>query len=112
MKLTTPPEARGERLDAHLAAPLGSRARAQRLIDAGRVLVDGVTRPKRHVLRGGERIEVDDAPGPPVAVDGTPASFDVVWEDEHLLVVDKPAGVVVHPARGHRSGTLAQALEA
>ena len=42
--------------------------------------------------------------------EGEPAAFGVAWEDEHLLIVDKPAGVVVHPARGHRSGTLAQAL--
>jgi 23S rRNA pseudouridine1911/1915/1917 synthase len=111
MELTAPPEAAGERLDAHLSVALGSRARAQRLIDAGRVLVDGRARPKRHLLRGGERIEVDDAPEPPVLQESAPATFDVVWEDEHLLVVDKPAGVVVHPARGHRSGTLAQALE-
>ncbi len=112
MELTAPPEAAGERLDAQLAGPLGSRARAQRLIDAGRVLVDGVARPKRHLLRGGERIEVDDTPDAPVATGGAPAPFELVWDDEHLLVVDKPAGVVVHPARGHRSGTLAQALEA
>jgi 23S rRNA pseudouridine1911/1915/1917 synthase len=45
------------------------------------------------------------------APEATPAPLRVVWEDEHLLVVDKPAGVVVHPARGHRTGTLAQALE-
>jgi len=112
MELTTPPEAAGERLDAHLAGPLGSRSRAQRLIDDGRVLVDGRVRQKRYVLRGGERIEVDDTPEPPRDYDDTPVPFEIAWEDEHLLVVDKPAGVVVHPARGHRRGTLAQALEA
>jgi 23S rRNA pseudouridine1911/1915/1917 synthase len=114
MRLTTPPDAAGERLDAFLAGPLGSRARAQRLIEAGRVLVNGAARPKRHVLAGGETIEVDDAPEPPVGVDPSDpqAPFAVAYEDEHLLVVDKPAGVVVHPAPGHRSGTLAQALAA
>src|SRR3954471_6951569 len=112
MRLTTPSDASGERLDAFLAGPLGSRARAQRLIEAGRVLVDGVARPKRHLLAGGETIAVDDTPEPPVATAGPQAPFDVAWEDEHLLVVDKPAGVVVHPAPGHRSGTLAQALVA
>jgi len=103
------PQAAGERLDVALAAEAGSRAAAQRLIDAGLVEVDGVSRPKRHVLAGGERIVVREPP--PVAVEeAPPARFAVAYEDEHLMVVDKPPGVVVHPARGHRSGTLAQAL--
>src|SRR4051794_7353216 len=112
MRLTTPSDAAGERLDAFLAGPLGSRARAQRLIEAGRVLVNGAARPKRHVLAGGEAIEVDDTPEPPAGFDPTQpqAPFAVAYEDQHLLVVDKPAGVVVHPAPGHRRGTLAQAL--
>jgi 23S rRNA pseudouridine1911/1915/1917 synthase len=103
------PEASGERLDVFLARHAGSRAAAQRLIDAGLVRVDGAERPKRHVVRAGERVSVAEAaPAPEVEV--PPARFEVVYEDEHLLVVDKPAGVVVHPARGHRKGTLAQAL--
>jgi 23S rRNA pseudouridine1911/1915/1917 synthase len=66
------------------------------------------------VLAGGEAIEVDEREPPaPGAPDGPrPAPYGVVFADEHLLVVDKPAGVVVHPARGHRTGTLAQALAA
>jgi 23S rRNA pseudouridine1911/1915/1917 synthase len=102
-------EAAGERLDVFLAATAGSRAAAQRLIDAGLVLVDGGARPKRHVVAAGERVTVrgtEVAPEPEVP----DADFAVAYEDEHLLVVDKPAGVVVHPARRHRSGTLAQAL--
>src|SRR4051794_37267282 len=110
-ELTVPAEAAGERLDAFLAEPLGSRARAQRLIDDGLVRVDGEVRPKRQRLAGGERIEVDEAEPPPADA-RSDASFDVRFEDEHLLVVDKPAGVVVHPARGHWTGTLAQALAA
>jgi 23S rRNA pseudouridine1911/1915/1917 synthase len=103
------PEAAGERLDVFLAGHAGSRAAAQRLIDAGQVTVDDRPRAKRHVLAGGERIRVAEAAAAeePAA---PPAGFRVAWEDEHLLVVDKPAGVVVHPARGHRTGTLAQAL--
>jgi 23S rRNA pseudouridine1911/1915/1917 synthase len=111
-ELTVPAEASGERLDVFLAAHAGSRAAAQRLIDAGAVTVDGVARPKRHALAGGERVSVS-APVEPASVpaeDAAAAPFSVAWEDEHLLVVDKPAGVVVHPARGHRGGTLAQAL--
>src|ERR671923_1256849 len=103
------PEAAGERLDVFLARYAGSRAAAQKLIDAGLVLVDGVARPKRHAVAAGERVIVRPAPveEEPAAA---PPSFGVAYEDEHVLVVDKPPGVVVHPARGHRSGTLAQAL--
>lgn len=103
------PEAAGERLDVTLAPHLGSRTAAQRLIDAGAVTVDGEARPKRYVLAGGERIVVRE-PEPVETPDAPPAPFAVAWEDEHLLVIDKPPGVVVHPARGHRTGTLAQAL--
>ncbi len=112
MRLTAGPESAGERLDAFLAEPLRSRSRAARLIAAGAVTVDGKVVAKRFTLTGTETVEVDESadvvdldPGP-----GAPAEFGVAFEDEHLLVVDKPAGVVVHPARGNRSGTLAQAL--
>jgi 23S rRNA pseudouridine1911/1915/1917 synthase len=114
MELTATAADAGQRLDALLAGPLGSRSRAARLIDAGAVMVDGRPRPKRHVVADGERIVVDDAADapPPAPVDlGAGVSFAVPYEDEHLLVVDKPAGLVVHPARGHLTGTLAQALE-
>jgi 23S rRNA pseudouridine1911/1915/1917 synthase len=114
LQLTVPDEAAGTRLDRFLSAPLGSRARAQSLIDAGRVQVDGRARPKRHAVSPGELVTVEA--DPPVAGETGPsevaqAPFTVVLEDEHLLVIDKPAGVVVHPARGHRTGTLAQALD-
>jgi 23S rRNA pseudouridine1911/1915/1917 synthase len=108
-ELVVGPEAAGERLDVFLAGEAGSRAAAQRLIDAGLVLVDGSAKPKRHAVAAGERVTVRAA-----AVAAEPqvpeAQFRVAYEDEHLLIVDKPAGVVVHPARGHRAGTLAQAL--
>jgi 23S rRNA pseudouridine1911/1915/1917 synthase len=99
------------RLDRFLAEPLGSRAQAQQLIDAGRVRVDGRDRPKRHAVSAGETVTVvPHQDGVAAGVEVSPAPFGVAYEDEHLLIVDKPAGVVVHPARGHRSGTLAQAL--
>jgi 23S rRNA pseudouridine1911/1915/1917 synthase len=102
----------GARLDAFLAEPLGSRARAQRLIEAGAVLVDGAVVPKRHRVAAGEVVVVDeDADRAPAGDPTQTAEFSVAFEDEHLIVVDKPAGVVVHPARGHWHGTLAQALE-
>jgi 23S rRNA pseudouridine1911/1915/1917 synthase len=110
MQLVVGPEDAGERLDVFLATAAGSRAAAQKLIDAGLVLVDGERRPKRHAVAAGERIDVQPAPEreEPEVPD---ASFDVAYEDDHLLVIDKPPGVVVHPARGHRAGTLVQALE-
>jgi 23S rRNA-/tRNA-specific pseudouridylate synthase len=85
------PESAGERLDVFLAQHVGSRAAAQRLIDAGLVLVDGEARPKRHAVSAGERVSVGDAPQ--VAEPDVPdARFAIAYEDEHLLVVDKPAG--------------------
>lgn len=112
MDLDVPPEAAGERLDTVLAQPLGSRSQAARLIEADLVLVDGRAARKGQRVRGGERIVVLDAPGAADAPDpdAAVAPFQIAYEDEHLIVVDKPAGVVVHPARGHRQGTLAQAL--
>jgi 23S rRNA pseudouridine1911/1915/1917 synthase len=110
MKVDVPPEAAGERLDHFLAGPLGSRTRAQRLIDAAAVLVDGAPRPKRHRLAGGERIEIEEDEPEDASEAAAVAAFAVVHEDDDLLVVDKPAGVVVHPAPGHRQGTLVQAL--
>lgn len=112
MDLDVPPAAAGTRLDGFLADPLGSRAQAQRAIEEGRVLVDGVAVRKRHLLTGGERITIEaEAPVAPAGEPTTPAvPFRILFEDDHLIVVDKPAGLVVHPARGHWEGTLAQAL--
>jgi 23S rRNA pseudouridine1911/1915/1917 synthase len=112
IELHVPDAAAGTRLDRFLAVPLGSRARAQSLIDSGHVRVDGSLRPKRHLVQSGEAIEIDDVveEGSGALVEPQ-AEFGIAYEDEYLLVVDKPAGVVVHPARGHWAGTLAQALE-
>ncbi|HZO76918.1 MAG TPA: RluA family pseudouridine synthase [Solirubrobacteraceae bacterium] len=107
--MTVPAEAAGTRLDRFLADHLGSRARAQALIEDGRVRVDGRSRRKRHLLAGGEVIEVEEPAQQKVTVCPA-AAFAIAYEDDSLLVVDKPAGVVVHPARGNRTGTLAQAL--
>ncbi|MBA3301602.1 MAG: RluA family pseudouridine synthase [Thermoleophilaceae bacterium] len=103
----------GKRLDAFLGAHVGSRAQAAKLVEGGRVRVDGaLPRAKRHAVSTGEVIEADletTAPiADPAAGEGVPHA--VVLEDEYLLVVDKPAGVVTHPAPGHPSGTLSQAL--
>ena len=112
--MVVPREAAGERLDQFVGRidAVGSRAVAQRLIERGAVAVDGAERQKRYVVKPGETVAIalPDAPdlGDPSAGEGVP--FEVVLEDDHLLVVDKPAGVVVHPAPGHPTGTLAQAL--
>jgi len=105
----------GTRLDVALAArpEIGSRSAAARLIDARQVTVDGEARPKRHRLKAGERVVVEVAHTDPSAEDleaGAGVPYAIAYEDEHLIVVDKPAGVVVHPAPGHPTGTLAQAL--
>ncbi len=89
---------------------VGSRAEAQRLIAGGRVLVDGQVRAKRYLLADGQRLVVRPAPPPRSELRPEPVPLDVVYEDEHLLLVDKPAGVVTHPGPGHSSGTLVHGL--
>ena len=90
---------------------MGSRAAAERLVAGGTVLVDGVARPKSHRLAGGEEVRFEPpAAAPEPEAEAEPAGLAIAWEDEHLLVVDKPAGVVVHPGAGRAQGTLAGAL--
>lgn len=102
---------RGLRLDAFLVARGLSQTRgeAQRAVEQGRVRVNGGTRAKSHRMSAGERVEVQ-APQPDPETLAGDVPFGVVLEDDHLMVVDKPAGVVVHPGAGNRSNTLAQAL--
>jgi 23S rRNA pseudouridine1911/1915/1917 synthase len=104
--------AAGVRLDRWLAGRLPelSRARLQALIEAGRVRVDGGVRKAAARLVGGERVEVDvPAPADETLVP-EPAALSILFEDEHVLVLDKPPGVVVHPGAGRARGTLAAAL--
>jgi 23S rRNA pseudouridine1911/1915/1917 synthase len=113
-ELIAGPEDAGLRLDAFLTARgvAPSRTAAQRLIEGGGVRVDGVARSKNHRVHEGARVAVTqagDAP-PPRRPERVP--FEVVFEDEHLMVVDKPAGIVTHPAPGHSGVTLAEALPA
>jgi 23S rRNA pseudouridine1911/1915/1917 synthase len=108
-----PPEAAGERLDRFVAAleGVGSRAAAERLLEEGHVLVDGEARAKSHRLEGGEELRVTLPPArESTLVPDEDVPLRVAWEDEHLLVVDKPAGVVVHPSAGHSEGTLVHGL--
>ncbi|WP_217912830.1 RluA family pseudouridine synthase [Miltoncostaea marina] len=112
MRLRAGPEEAGRRLDAVVGAmeAVGSRAEAQRLIASGRVLVDGAARPKRHLLAAGEQVEVRPEAAPPSELEPEAVPMTVRYEDEHLLVVDKPAGVVTHPSAGHAGGTLVHGL--
>jgi 23S rRNA pseudouridine1911/1915/1917 synthase len=109
-QITVPPELAGERLDVVLGEHVGSRSAAARLIEEGAVTVGGSPRPKRHKVSAGEVLAWPDPEAQIATAEPVDVPFDVPYEDEHLLVVDKPAGVVVHPAKGHRQGTLAQAL--
>jgi 23S rRNA pseudouridine1911/1915/1917 synthase len=111
ISIRVPDDEAGARLDRFLAGRLGSRARAQGLIESSRVRVDGRSRPKRHSVRAGEVIEVDVSDRPLADTRHSTALFEIAYDDDYLLVVDKPAGVVVHPARGNWSGTLSQALD-
>jgi 23S rRNA pseudouridine1911/1915/1917 synthase len=111
-RLLVPPESAGERLDRFLAQhpEIGSRAVAERLLGGGAVLVDGQSRAKSYKLEGGEQVEFDPPPTPTSTLEPEAMDLVVPYEDEHLLVVDKPAGIVVHPARGHARGTLVHGL--
>jgi 23S rRNA pseudouridine1911/1915/1917 synthase len=89
---------------------VGSRAAAERLLAVGSVRVDGAARPKSHRLAGGEELELDTSALAPSEREHPPLDVRIAYEDEHLLVVDKPAGLVVHPGAGHTEGTLVQGL--
>ncbi len=112
MRLVAGPAEAGRRLDAVVGSleEVGSRAEAQRLIDAGRVTVDREPRPKRHLLAVGQVLVVRPTPMPESTLVPADVPMTVRYEDEHLLVVDKPAGVVTHPSAGHPEGTLVHGL--
>lgn len=105
------PEA-GGRLDAVLAeaADQLSRTRWKSLIEEGLVLVDGdVVNKAAHTLTGGERVQATIPPPEPSHIEPEPIPLEIIYEDGHLLVINKPAGMVVHPGPGHPTGTLVHA---
>jgi 23S rRNA pseudouridine1911/1915/1917 synthase len=115
--LTVPPELAGQRLDRALAAllPTYTRTRAQEAIKQGRVQVAGRLAKASQLLEAGQQLRVLAPPAQPMIPEQMPQNLpplEVVFEDAHLLVVNKAAGVVVHPAPGHASGTLVDALRA
>jgi len=110
--LTIPFDFAGQRLDQVLANLLSdySRTRIKDWIDAGHVRVDGAqVRPKDKVL-GGERVEIEAELPVEDRVEAQAIDLDVVHEDEHVLVINKPPGLVVHPGAGNAAGTLQNAL--
>jgi 23S rRNA pseudouridine1911/1915/1917 synthase len=102
----------GQRLDLFLAAQIDrlSRARIQTLIQSGHILVNGTTSRAKQIIRAGDKVMVSEPEPEPVVLQPEALTVPILFEDEHLLVVNKPAGMTVHPGAGVRSGTLVNAL--
>ncbi len=111
MKQRVPDEAAGERLDRFLASlpEVGSRGSAERVLAEG-VLVDGLREVKSHRLTGGEEVEFEPPKRAQPTLSAEEMDLRIAYEDDQLVVVDKPAGLVVHPAPGHATGTLVHGL--
>jgi 23S rRNA pseudouridine1911/1915/1917 synthase len=101
-----------KRLDLFLTEQglTGSRNQIQKWIEEERVFVNAVPVKAGYRLKAGDRVSADPKPAEPLSLEPEPIPLTVLWEDPHLLVIDKAAGLVVHPAPGHYSGTLVQAL--
>ena len=112
IELIAGPEDAGQRIDRWLAGRIGnlSRARLQALIRDGHVSGGGTIREARTPVKPGTTYTVNLPPARETAVKGECLPLDIVYEDDFLIVIDKPAGLVVHPAAGHASGTLVNAL--
>lgn len=111
-ELVIPTSLAGERLDRALAVlrPEISRTTFQRWIAEGRVLSEGVPLDASRRVQAGRRVQVRPAPLPPATPVPQNIPLRILYEDEHVAVIDKPAGLVVHPAPGHTDGTLVNAL--
>ncbi len=105
-------EQEGGRLDAFLAerVPELSRSRIKKLIDQGLISLDGRPAKAAARLKPGQVVELTVPPPEPAELTAEPLELKVVFEDEHLVVIDKPPGLVVHPAPGHGRGTLVHGL--
>jgi 23S rRNA pseudouridine1911/1915/1917 synthase len=103
---------RPDRLDKAIAALVLdlTRSAAQRLIDSGAVRVNGAPKPARYTVIAGDVIEIDAPDAAPSAPQAEPIALDVIYQDDALLVLNKPAGVVVHPGAGNATGTIVNAL--
>ena len=112
LRVEVPPDAAGERLDRFLSRleGIGSRAAAERLLSHGRVKVNGSAEAKSYRVAAGDVLKVDVPESKPSTLEPEQLDLRIAYEDEYLLVVDKPAGIVVHPSAGHASGTLVHGL--
>jgi 23S rRNA pseudouridine1911/1915/1917 synthase len=112
LKFSIAPEHAGERLDRFIVSQLPelSRSRIQLLMDEGRVLVDGTPRKASHRISKGESVFVEIPPPSAAAVNEEPIPLEILYEDEDVAVINKPAGMVVHPGAGAETGTLVSAL--
>ena len=112
LSLKSSPEDAGKRLDAYLAEQIDgwSRSRLQRLIEAEDVLVNDAAAKPSYKLREGDEIEVELVDIPVAQFEPEDIPLDIVFEDDYLAVINKPAGMVVHPGAGVPSGTLANAI--
>ena len=112
MRLLAEPDEAGERLDQmlHQRLPQYSRSRIQQWIRNGRVLVNGAAARASYLLRGGESIQVEPAEPPPLRAEPEEIPLTILYEDDDVVAVDKPAGMVVHAGAGVHSGTLVNAL--
>jgi len=112
LKFVIPAEKAGQRLDIFLAdmVPALSRSRVSSLIRAGRIVVNGQSSKASHRLKSDEHIEITIPPPQPMGIVPEKVDFAVIFEDEDLIVIAKPPGIVVHPACGHQKGTLVHGL--
>jgi 23S rRNA pseudouridine1911/1915/1917 synthase len=111
-EIVVPPGKKKERLDLFLTHHVenATRSKVRRAIDLGQVLVNGKPARPSHPVAPGEVIHITLPKPPPQKALAEPIPVDVIYEDEHLLVVNKPAGMVTHPAYGNYTGTLVNAL--
>src|SRR5207247_3825560 len=112
VEMGVPAAGTGVRLDRFLAgvAGVGTRSQAKRLIDTGHVWVDGAPRKSAHLLGAGARLEIELPAPARLAAEPEALPLIVLYEDADLLAIDKPPGMVVHPAPGARRGTVVNAL--
>ena len=105
-------EQAGLRVDQYVAQQVNdlSRSYVQKLLAVGRITVDGEVPKASYRVEEGQRVVLRVPPPEPIEATAEPIPLTIVYEDEHIIVVDKPAGMVVHPAYGHRSGTLVNAV--
>ena len=106
------PEQSGVRLDVFLFK-MGvtiSRSKAEALIDEGHVLVNGKNESRHYKIEEGDKIEIEEIEAPSSTLEKEGIPLEVIYEDEYILVINKPVGLVVHPGNGNPSGTLVNAL--